>query len=82
MRAAMRKRSPRCHGQMDTWTLLTVEPANGINPAQRDVTRGAAPQVVAEAIVAAVLADAATEKFGGDSVARRPEPPRLPGFAW
>jgi hypothetical protein len=67
MRAAMKPIStvPRA---LDTVDVLTGEPAKAINQ-RSDVTAVPAAGVVAEAMVALVLADAATEKFGGDSVA-------------
>jgi chorismate synthase len=43
------------------------EPAKAINQ-RSDVTAVPAAGVVAEAMAALVLGDAATEKFGGDSV--------------
>ena len=46
----------------------TGEPAEAINQ-RSDVTAVPAAGVVAEAMVALVLAEAAPEKFGGDSVA-------------
>jgi chorismate synthase len=67
MRAAMKPIStvPRA---LDTVDVLTGEPAKAINQ-RSDVTAVPAAGVVAEAMVALVLAEAATEKFGGDSVA-------------
>jgi chorismate synthase len=67
MRAAMKPIStvPRA---LDTVDVRTGEPAKAINQ-RSDVTAVPAAGVVAEAMVALVLADAATEKFGGDSVA-------------
>ena len=67
MRAAMKPIStvPRA---LDTVDVLTGEPAKAINQ-RSDVTAVPAAGVVAEAMVALVLADAAAEKFGGDSVA-------------
>ncbi len=53
---------------LDTVDVRTGEPAKAINQ-RSDVTAVPAAGVVAEAMVALVLADAATEKFGGDSVA-------------
>ncbi len=53
---------------LDTVDVSTGEPAKAINQ-RSDVTAVPAAGVVAEAMVALVLADAATEKFGGDSVA-------------
>ncbi len=47
----------------------TGEPARAINQ-RSDVTAVPAAGVVAEAMAALVLADAALEKFGGDSVPR------------
>jgi chorismate synthase len=47
--------------------VRTGEPAKAINQ-RSDVTAVPAAGVVAEAMVALVLADAAIEKFGGDSV--------------
>lgn len=52
---------------LDTVDVQTGEPAKAINQ-RSDVTAVPAAGVVAEAMVALVLADAATEKFGGDSV--------------
>jgi chorismate synthase len=67
VRAAMKPIStvPRA---LDTVDVTTGEPAKAINQ-RSDVTAVPAAGVVAEAMVALVLADAATEKFGGDSVA-------------
>jgi chorismate synthase len=67
MRAAMKPIStvPRA---LDTVDVATGESAKAINQ-RSDVTAVPAAGVVAEAMVALVLADAATEKFGGDSVA-------------
>ena len=53
---------------LDTVDVSTGEPAKAINQ-RSDVTAVPAAGVVAEAMVALVLADAASEKFGGDSVA-------------
>jgi chorismate synthase len=53
---------------LDTVDVRTGEPARAINQ-RSDVTAVPAAGVVAEAMAALVLADAATEKFGGDSVA-------------
>jgi chorismate synthase len=66
VRAAMKPIStvPRA---LDTVDVATGEPAKAINQ-RSDVTAVPAAGVVAEAMVALVLADAATEKFGGDSV--------------
>jgi chorismate synthase len=47
--------------------VSTGEPATAINQ-RSDVCAVPAAAVVAEAMVALVLADAAIEKFGGDSV--------------
>jgi chorismate synthase len=52
---------------LDTIDTSTGEPAKAINQ-RSDVTAVPAAGVVAEAMVALVLAEAATEKFGGDSV--------------
>jgi chorismate synthase len=52
---------------LDTVDVATGEPAKAINQ-RSDVTAVPAAGVVAEAMVALVLADAAAEKFGGDSV--------------
>ena len=49
-------------------TCRTGEPARAINQ-RSDVTAVPAAGVVAEAMIALVLADAMLEKFGGDSVA-------------
>jgi chorismate synthase len=53
--------------QLDTVDVSTGEPAKAINQ-RSDVTAVPASGVVAEAMVALVLADAVLEKFGGDSV--------------
>ncbi|MQY02345.1 chorismate synthase [Actinomadura macrotermitis] len=52
--------------RLDTIDVKTGEPAKAINQ-RSDVTAVPAAGVVAEAMVALVLADAALEKFGGDS---------------
>jgi len=67
VRAAMKPIStvPRA---LDTVDVRTGEPAKAINQ-RSDVCAVPAAGVVAEAMVALVLADAAVEKFGGDSVA-------------
>jgi chorismate synthase len=66
VRAAMKPIStvPRA---LDTIDVVTGEPAKAINQ-RSDATAVPAAGVVAEAMVALVLADAVTEKFGGDSV--------------
>jgi chorismate synthase len=66
VRAAMKPIStvPRALSTVD---VLTGEPARAINQ-RSDVTAVPAAGVVAEAMVALVLAEAAVEKFGGDSV--------------
>jgi chorismate synthase len=66
VRAAMKPIStlPR---RLDTVDVRTGEPAKAINQ-RSDVTAVPAAGVVAEAMVALVLADAALEKFGGDTV--------------
>jgi chorismate synthase len=53
---------------LQTVDVTTGEPAAAINQ-RSDVCAVPAAAVVAEAMVALVLAEAATEKFGGDSVA-------------
>ncbi|GIF03464.1 chorismate synthase [Actinoplanes siamensis] len=53
---------------LQTVDVTTGEPATAINQ-RSDVCAVPAGAVVAEAMVALVLAEAATEKFGGDSVA-------------
>jgi chorismate synthase len=65
VRAAMKPIStvPR---RLDTIDVRTGEPAKAINQ-RSDVTAVPAAGVVAEAMVALVLADAALEKFGGDT---------------
>jgi chorismate synthase len=65
VRAAMKPIStvPRALSTID---VTTGEPAKAINQ-RSDVTAVPAAGVVAEAMVALVLADAAVEKFGGDS---------------
>jgi chorismate synthase len=67
VRAAMKPIStvPRA---LDTVDVSTGEPAKAINQ-RSDVCAVPAAGVVAEAMVALVLADACLEKFGGDSVA-------------
>ncbi len=67
MRAAMKPIStvPRA---LDTVDVRSGEPAKAISQ-RSDVTAVPAAGVVAEAMTALVLADAATEKLGGDSVA-------------
>ena len=67
VRAAMKPIStvPRA---LDTIDVSTGEPAKAINQ-RSDVCAVPAAGVVAEAMVALVLADAVLEKFGGDSVA-------------
>ncbi len=67
VRVAMKPIStvPRALGTVD---VATGEPAKAINQ-RSDVTAVPAAGVVAEAMVALVLAGAAAEKFGGDSVA-------------
>jgi chorismate synthase len=67
VRVAMKPIStvPRALATVD---VATGEPAKAINQ-RSDVTAVPAAGVVAEAMVALVLADAAAEKFGGDSVA-------------
>jgi chorismate synthase len=66
VRAAMKPIStvPRA---LDTVDVTTGEPAKAINQ-RSDVCAVPAAAVVAEAMVALVLANAALEKFGGDSV--------------
>jgi chorismate synthase len=66
VRAAMKPIStvPRA---LDTIDTSTGEPAKAINQ-RSDATAVPASGVVAEAMVALVLAEAAIEKFGGDSV--------------
>jgi chorismate synthase len=66
VRAAMKPIStvPRA---LDTIDVATGQPAKAINQ-RSDATAVPASGVVAEAMVALVLADAVTEKFGGDSV--------------
>jgi chorismate synthase len=66
VRAAMKPIStvPRA---LDTVDVVTEEPAKAINQ-RSDVTAVPAAGVVAEAMAALVLAEAAVEKFGGDSV--------------
>jgi chorismate synthase len=66
VRAAMKPIStvPRA---LDTVDVATGEPAKAINQ-RSDVCAVPAAGVVAEAMVALVLADAALEKFGGDSL--------------
>jgi chorismate synthase len=66
VRAAMKPIStvPRA---LDTIDISTGEPAKAINQ-RSDVTAVPAAGVVAEAMVALVLAEAAIDKFGGDSL--------------
>jgi chorismate synthase len=54
---------------LDTIDVSTGEPAKAINQ-RSDVCAVPAAGIVAEAMVALVLADAVLEKFGGDSVAQ------------
>lgn len=67
VRAAMKPIStvPRA---LDTIDTSNGEPAKAINQ-RSDVCAVPAAGIVAEAMVALVLADAVTEKFGGDSIA-------------
>jgi chorismate synthase len=53
---------------LDTVDVVSGEPAKAINQ-RSDVCAVPAAAVVAESMVALVVADAALEKFGGDSVA-------------
>ncbi len=66
VRAAMKPIStvPRA---LDTVDVATGEPARAISQ-RSDVCAVPAAGIVAEAMVALVLADAVLEKFGGDSV--------------
>jgi chorismate synthase len=52
---------------LDTIDLSTGEPAKAINQ-RSDVCAVPAAGVIAEAMVALVLAEAVLEKFGGDSI--------------
>jgi chorismate synthase len=67
VRAAMKPISS-LNRALSTVDVATGEPATAINQ-RSDVCAVPAAAVVAEAMVALVLAEAATEKFGGDSVA-------------
>jgi chorismate synthase len=67
VRAAMKPISS-LNRALQTVDVVTGEPATAINQ-RSDVCAVPAAGVVAEAMVALVLAEAATEKFGGDSVA-------------
>lgn len=67
VRAAMKPISS-LNRALATVDVTTGEPATAINQ-RSDVCAVPAAGVVAEAMVALVLAEAATEKFGGDSVA-------------
>jgi chorismate synthase len=67
VRAAMKPISS-LNRALSTVDVSTGEPAMAINQ-RSDVCAVPAAAVVAEAMVALVLADAAVEKFGGDSVA-------------
>ncbi|WP_189169279.1 chorismate synthase [Pilimelia anulata] len=67
VRAAMKPISSLTRA-LDTVDIVTGEPATAINQ-RSDVCAVPAAAIVAESMVALVLADAATEKFGGDSVA-------------
>ncbi|HET8659349.1 MAG TPA: chorismate synthase [Micromonosporaceae bacterium] len=67
VRAAMKPISS-LNRPLSTVDVATGEPATAINQ-RSDVCAVPAAAVVAEAMVALVLADAATEKFGGDSLA-------------
>jgi chorismate synthase len=66
VRAAMKPISS-LNRALSTVDVATGEPATAINQ-RSDVCAVPAAAVVAEAMVALVLAEAATEKFGGDSV--------------
>jgi chorismate synthase len=66
VRAAMKPISS-LNRPLSTVDIMTGEPATAINQ-RSDVCAVPAAAVVAEAMVALVLAEAATEKFGGDSV--------------
>jgi chorismate synthase len=66
VRAAMKPISSLTR-PLSTVDVATGEPAVAINQ-RSDVCAVPAAGVVAEAMVALVLADAALEKFGGDSV--------------
>jgi chorismate synthase len=67
VRAAMKPISSLTR-PLATVDVVTGEPATAINQ-RSDVCAVPAAAVVAEAMVALVLAEAATEKFGGDSLA-------------
>lgn len=67
VRAAMKPISS-LNRPLSTVDVVTGEPATAINQ-RSDVCAVPAAAVVAEAMVALVLAEAATEKFGGDSLA-------------
>jgi len=67
VRAAMKPISS-LNRPLSTVDVATGEPATAINQ-RSDVCAVPAAAVVAEAMVALVLAEAATEKFGGDSLA-------------
>jgi chorismate synthase len=67
VRAAMKPISS-LNRSLSTVDVSTGEPATAINQ-RSDVCAVPAAAVVAEAMVALVLAEATTEKFGGDSVA-------------
>jgi chorismate synthase len=67
VRAAMKPISS-LNRALSTVDVATGEPATAINQ-RSDVCAVPAAAVVAEAMVALVLAEAGTEKFGGDSVA-------------
>ena len=67
VRAAMKPISS-LNRPLATVDVSTGEPATAINQ-RSDVCAVPAAAVVAEAMIALVLAEAATEKFGGDSVA-------------
>jgi chorismate synthase len=67
VRAAMKPISS-LNRALATVDVVTGEPATAINQ-RSDVCAVPAAAVVAEAMVALVLADAAVEKFGGDSLA-------------
>jgi chorismate synthase len=67
IRAAMKPISS-LNRALSTVDVATGQPATAINQ-RSDVCAVPAAAVVAEAMVALVLAEAATEKFGGDSVA-------------
>jgi chorismate synthase len=80
VRAAMKPISS-LNRALATVDVSTGEPATAINQ-RSDVCAVPAAAVVAEAMLALVLAEAAVEKFGGDSVAESDATGRVTSRTW